>query len=968
MNIFFDLCNLGTQLRGVVMRYFISLCFFLGLFFVFWSCADQSSGQEQVSFNYDIAPIFSNNCYLCHGNDPESREAGLRLDLESAAKSKLESGKIAIVPFDPEGSELIQRIMHDDPDEIMPPQKTKKILTKREIELLKNWIAQGAKWERHWAFQPVKEKEIGKSRKNRFNQIDDYINDQCHREGIKIYPEADPYSLVKRVSLLVTGLLPSREEIDRFADNTSYSEMVDYYLASAGYGERWARHWMDLVRYAEARGHEFDFNIPGAWQYRDYLVKALNQDVPYDQLIKEHLAGDLLQQPRNDENNISQSSIGTAFYALGEGTHSPVDIKKDEADRIDNMIDVTSKTFLGMTMSCARCHDHKFDPIPTADYYAWYGIMESARFHYHSVQNMDKVETTLAQVEEIDQEIKQYLSGMPKYAVPVVLSEDQPNFHKIADFSQGQSENWYFDGTAFGSGNAKGQLLFGKDKILGVHQGKISSRFFGYGLSGAARSPTFKIRSDYLHVRTAGKHASIRVVIDNFQLIRNPIYGNLNQQVNSDEWKDISIDLSMWKGHLAYIEVLPALLLDGKQMPPYEWDQDSSSWIEVQHVYQSNVKEEKFKSKPRLYKPLSKPLWDNAEILKKINQRHDLLKEIRDTSFYMGVTSGSSVESPVFIRGDHQQLDSVTQNHRLLTTLSDQVFTDDRSSRLQLAEAIASPQNPLTARVLVNRIWSHLFGKGIVTSVDNFGRLGELPTHPELLDHLASYLIQHNWSLKKTIRYILHSHTFRRQSVAESPVEDPTNKWLGFYEIRRMEAEAIRDVMLQVSQKLNRQMYGKPVPVYLNEFMEGRGKPISGPLDGEGRRSIYLSMRRNFLNSFLLAFDMPQPVTTFGKRNQTTVPAQSLTLMNDPFVKDCANHWAQRMLDSELSDEKKIYELYLSAFCRPPSDEEVQKSQEFLEQQYLLHLDHDDKGEARQAGWEDLCHSVFNMKEFIYIF
>ncbi|MEJ0055697.1 MAG: DUF1549 domain-containing protein [Bacteroidota bacterium] len=354
------------------------------------SCVNQCGRQEHtpplpelVDFNFDVRPILVQKCYLCHGPDPGSRKAGLRLDTFEGATAALKNGGNAIIPGHPGDSKLIERVKSKDPEKVMPPVDSKLELTEREIAILSEWIRQGAGWKQHWAFIPplgpsMEELPAGK------NEIDFLIEKKIEQNGLELAPEASKNSLIRRVSYILTGLPPAPEAIEKYiADNSpdAYEKVVDQYLSSPRYGEKWARHWMDIVRYAETKGHEFDYVITGAWRYRDYLIRAYNSDLPYDQFVKEQLAGDLMTSPRRHPvSGVNESHIGTAFYALTEGTHSPVDIRQDEADRIDNMVDVTSKAFQGLTVSCARCHDHKFDPITAADYYALFGVMESTRF------------------------------------------------------------------------------------------------------------------------------------------------------------------------------------------------------------------------------------------------------------------------------------------------------------------------------------------------------------------------------------------------------------------------------------------------------------------------------------------------------------------------------------------------------------------------------------------------------------
>ena len=366
------------------------LCLLISL----WpSSPQQLDLPKTVDFNYHIRPLLSQNCFVCHGPDSSSREAGLRLDNLEGATALLESGNYAIVPGDAEGGSLIQRLRSENPEVRMPPPEAKKIMSEREIALLEKWIDQGAEWKPHWAFIHPEMPDIPGNLKETSiaHKIDHFIEEELNRRELKKSDQASKNSLIRRASYILTGLPPAPEAVDAFIADSSeqaFEKVVDQYLASPHFGERWARHWMDLVRYGEAMGHEFDIEISHAWEYRDYLIRAFNADVPFDLFVKEHLAGDMLEEPRyHPAEGYNESIFGTGYFYLGEGKHSPVDTKQEEADKIDNMIDVTSKTFQALTVACSRCHDHKFDPIPTTDYYAMYGMIESARLGPHPARS-----------------------------------------------------------------------------------------------------------------------------------------------------------------------------------------------------------------------------------------------------------------------------------------------------------------------------------------------------------------------------------------------------------------------------------------------------------------------------------------------------------------------------------------------------------------------------------------------------
>ena len=1112
---------------------------------LFNACQQETSPlPNKIDFNFHIRPILSENCFLCHGPDISSREADLRLDLEATAKAVLDNGKRPIHAGKWSESEIRRRVTSDDPDLQMPPPEMNKRLSKREIALLEKWMEQGAKWKEYWAFIPpeLPTDKAFSTLANTSKKIDYLVDKSLTENGLSKTEKASKSALVRRLSYLLTGLPPTPEIIEQPATNNqqpatsnqqpatsnqqpatsnqqlAYEELVDQYLDSPHFGERWARHWMDLVRYAEYKGHEFDYPVIGAWQYRDYLIRAFNADVPYNQFIKEQLAGDLLEQPRmHPENGTNESIHGTQIFTFSENKHSPVSIKQEEADVFDNMIDVTTKTFQGLTVACARCHDHKFDAIPTTDYYSLYGIFESTRFalipsgtSLDAFATVDSIEAIRLKMKEILGEGlvgNEELSSNPQNTSPQwhrsfssqeklnapkgektranekALSFNEntlnisPNFDKsnlqelsknvqipraknktslvlendkisknaqnlkvmnrvfpplegargrkkqvdnsyqkvltkspaepstkatiIADFRDGTLNNWASNGIAFNNQNALGTPIFDKKgKFIKLETAKVSSRILGTGIQGALRSPTFMIENKKLVVRAAGENAMIRLIVDNFQLIQNPIYGGLEREVKEGKMQEYVLDLAMVQGHKAYLELLPGQKTNkGGKGHYYEFK--PNAWIEAKYAiaydgetiptappitqnfvasnktaaYQNWVNET---ANPKeidlLNQELQKGKWRPArKQLSKLNQQaNQLAQSLYDSTFFQGVTEGDAQLSRVFIRGNRTTLSDEKVPHQFFDALKDYSpeFSAKGSGRKELAEGIASPKNPLTARVMVNRIWHHLFGKGIVETVDNFGLQGKTPTHPELLDYLALQFVEDGWSIKKLIKNIVLTETFQRSTIPTKKAvkNDPQNLYLSHFPLRRLEGEAIRDGLLAVSGRLDKTLYGEPFEIYLTDFIKGRGRPRnSGTLDGEGRRSIYQTIRRNFLPPFMLTFDMPAPFSTFGKRNESNVPAQSLTMMNDPFVQEQAKVWATHISEEPLSFEERVVAIYLNAFSRIPTPTEVAEAQDFFKEQAEIYETTNADALEDIRVWTDYCHTIFMMKEFIYL-
>jgi len=978
----------------------------------------------QIEYNFHVRPILSNNCYACHGPDSSSREAGLRLDTKEGATAILKSGLQAIVVGKSHASELIDRVSHEDESEIMPPPDQGKPLSERDIAILEKWIDQGAEYKPHWSLIPPQKPRVpqASNRAVTYNEIDHFIHSKLQKRSLPTSPITDKTKLIRRLSFVLTGLPPHPDHVRQFKSDTTeqaYEKWVDYYLQSPHFGERWARHWMDLVRYAETRGHEFDYEVGGAWHYRDYLIRAFNQDVSYDQLVREHLTGDLIQQPRrHPQLGSNESVIGTAYLALGEGKHSPVDIKEEEAYRIENMIDVTSKAFQGLTVGCAKCHDHKFDPIPTRDYYAMYGMFESMRMTQIPVGHDSETTVRLEKIESLKTLLRKDIGNSwlgkldknpPQKVVlhqPVPSPKDIPDtlsYEILADFRKAQTVDWFTDGQAFEKEVGIGLLNFTQDSqyIQSLEMPLVSTRAVGRGVIGALRSPNFVIAHDTLNVLAKGQGATIRVVIDNFQLIQYPIYGGLSREIDTLDSHIFGFRTEKWKGHKAYIEILPgqfdrhvyqtnpeafidvyyAVAFNGEYAPDMTLENDrhrlSANSVSLVHAInrwiddRATVSDIESINSAMSKRILSRKLFPQSQKL--LFQIDSLESTIYQSSYIEGVTSGEKIESPIFYRGNHNQPleDPIPHGFLSAITLDSTHFESAYPSRLAWVDAMFHPDNPLTARVMVNRLWHHAFGRGIVETVDNLGVQGKLPTHPELLDYLAITFRENSWSMKHMLKMMVMSTTFQRDTQPQAGIQekDPQNRYLSHYPIRRLEAEAIRDAILATSGCLDSTLYGESIAVHLTAFMSGRGRPShSGPLDGAGRRSIYTAVRRNFLSPFMITFDMPVPATTFGNRSVTNIPAQSLTLMNDPFVIQQAANWAKRLLSQHPAVwENRLIQLYWEAFSRAPTQSELDSAEDFLVSQGKLYDQCEDEWLHDPRTWQDLCHAMINTKAFIYL-
>ncbi|WP_020473342.1 PSD1 and planctomycete cytochrome C domain-containing protein [Zavarzinella formosa] len=1008
---------------------------------------------ELEFFEKKVRPLLVTHCVGCHGE--KKQQGGLRLDSREAALKGGDTGP-AFVAKEPEKSLIVQAVNYLG-DNKMPP---KGKLSDEDISTLNQWVKNGAAWPaggaaagngpkpfdlkeraKHWSFQPVKKVSVPVVNGPGFisTPVDSFILEKLSRQGLKPAAKADKRTLLRRVTLDLTGLPPTAEEIDQFLKDESplaWERVIDRLLASKSYGERYARHWLDLVRYAETLGHEFDFELFEAWRYRDYVIRALNADVPYDQFAREHIAGDLLPKPRTNPIDSSNESVqGTGFWFLGEAKHSPVDVREDQADRMDNEIDVFAKTFLGLTVSCARCHDHKFDAISTKDYYSLFGILSSSRHDKAFIDSPEQRAKWLSPLKQTTHDLEAkaiartsaalgkqlaekgitgFLGGSPTWAeivalagmtpeqfnqkIPAVRKKFERQEAALAAWAKQTNAlplprtGWLMSGEAF-STNIPKATMAEDGKITGIPLPAIATNTLSPKLTGSLRSPTFVIDRDFILYRVPGNDVRVNLIIDNYQLIQDPIYGGLRFGAAGDENRWHVQNVKRWKGHRAYVELLDdgngrASLLDVIQADQPNTPPEGPVKLLQETVGAETPEQFANELTKRVSEALEK--WNGVESLTPDQSRllnlllgasantptiteeekklrllfREQEKALPPARRALAIVDGTGLNERVFIRGSHKNPGEEVPRH-LLEAIDPTPFKNG-SGRLELADKLTDGTNPLTARVLVNRIWKHHFGEGIVRSPDDFGYQGQRPTHPELLDWLAGWFVENGWSVKKLHKLILMSGTYQQASIADQKEDaaDPKNELFHKMPVRRLEAEAIRDSLLAISGRLDPAMEGPPVPTHLTAFMLGRGRPGgSGPLDGAGRRSIYLQVRRNFMNPFFMAFDYPVPFTTIGRRSSSNVPAQALAMLNNPLVNQQTELWAKRIIAvKEATTEDRIARMYVMAFGRPATAEELVDGKAFVEAQLAEY------GVGQEAkAWTDFAHVLVNLKEFIYV-
>lgn len=1005
--------------------------------------AEPEIPSDQLEFfETRIRPVLVERCYGCH-NSQDTAEGDLILDHRSRFLKGGQSGK-ALNLKDPHASLLLRVMRHEIEGFEMPLGEDP--LDESVIADFEKWIAMGAPdprasppagsnlanvetWESQfqdrmtwWSFRPLSPvaPPLADDSDVERNPIDRFIDAKLDEAGLSAAPRATQRELVRRLSLVIRGVIPTVEETETFIADESpeaYEKLVDRWLNSREFGEHWARHWMDVIRYAESHGSEGDPAIPYAWKYRDYLIQSLNGDVPYDQLVREHVAGDLLENPRIDpETQVNQSAIGTAHWRMCFHGFAPTDALDEKVKFVDDQINVFSKAFMGLTVSCARCHNHKFDPISQEDYYALFGIIGSPRpgildANSEELQNRNReeliklkqdVRSEQAKVwmeraesfDEVANEFIEQATSDTDVFYPLKLSasegeskkedwqkllqaasvandrashsESNDEFYAHWDLRNPESTSEWF---SYGNGTADGVTQAGDFSLLESITSDaplLNTGVYSHGLSTKHRATLMspKLHLDGKHevwVRVQGSgDAMLRYSVHHYP--RNgTVYPVSSLKNGKPQW--IRYDASYWDGDDIHIELTTAADSPVLAKPV------DRSWFGVQEVLVAPTGS--FTPPPTstpaavLLSLIGPEVSFEASVLKHqiaavirqavedwgqgrcSDKQVDLLNNLVSNGFLTKLGTGSerlqtlvseyrsleeevplpdripgqldadSTDQALFIRGQHRHPGSVVER-RFLECVDSSPYeytnSNGTSGRRQLAEDLIREDNPLTRRVIVNRIWHYTFGAGLVRTVDNFGLLGEEPSHPELLDYLANRFAEQGWSIKRMIRELVLTETWQRSSegTAKAKEIDPENRLLSHASIRRMTGEMLRDSILMASGQLDQTSFGPP------DKVGGKSK----------RRSIYLSVIRNDMDPFLTTFNMPVPFATQGRRDITNVPAQSLTLLNDPFVLQAAQVLGTST--KHLEDEERIQHLMSSVLGRPADSGELSAASQFI--------------------------------------
>ncbi len=970
-----------------------------------------------VDYNFHIKPILSDRCYNCHGPDAQTRKAGLRLDIEEEAFKKLESGKHAFVKGSISNSEVIHRLLSSDPDMMMPPPESELTISDREIALIAKWLEQGSEWKEHWSFLPIEKKQVPdiKNSWTRNNEIDNYVQENLLQVGIEPAREANKEQLIKRVSMDLTGLPPSLEEIDEFLNDQSenaYEKLVDRLLLSNAHAERMTQEWMDVARYSDSHGVSFD-GYRTSWPYRDWLIQAFKQNMPYNEFVTQQIAGDLIKEADD------QSKIATAFLRMNPLEASGGSIPEEfRIEYVNERAGLTGTALLGLTLECAKCHDHKFDPISQKEFYQVsaffntteeYGLApvdadraptlivlnDQEKFKIDSmVQSLLAEEKTIQNIKKERQVSSEYQKVLPltpvtghikHYAFNSIKpykkeikkkkkKEDKKKKDKEEKAAKKEKKEYkemqMLDNDKEAEANLKITLTdgkYGQAAYFNEEYDIVTLRKTGefdqadpFSVSAWISTEKDSVGSSQTIIGNTGTvfqyHRGWELVLDSTNHVRVRLIHRLpdefisvstSKPIAANQWQHIGLTYDgskSAKGISIFVNgikadtrinfdqlkrsIVPISFEMKRDTIPLVVGRSNRLWMEDLGLFRGSIDDIKIYDRQ-----LSR--WEMASLGEanldqnstEIKQDHwylydkDLVEErkkLRETRISIGVMLDSANEvmvmeemkvprkTYILEKGLYNQLGEEVEPGGVDKVLP---FSSDLAkNRLGLAEWLFDPDNPIVARVAINRYWQMIFGQGLVKTAEDFGSQGARPSHPELLDWLAKDFIDHNWDMRYALKQMVMSHTYRQESYCTQEIReiDPENIYLARSPSYRWPAEMIRDNALKASGLLAEEIGGPSVKPYQpdglwKEVLMASSKlatykPDTG--DNLYRRSLYTFSRRFAPNPFMINFDAtPREICTI-RRNVTSTPLQALTLLNDPqFVE------ASRVLSEKVQKE-----------------------------------------------------------------
>lgn len=921
-------------------------------------------------FEKRIRPLLIEHCLECHGSDKQ--KGSLRLDHRSGWQTGGDSGP-SIIPGNVDESLLWKVVSYEDRDLKMPP---KKKLSNADLEALKTWISSGASDPRDeapeaagdhkspkadgsfWSFQPPVIQLPGPVQQKDWpsNAIDQFILSRLESAGMKPAPDADESTLHRRLSFDLTGLPPGTADAGSASmEEGKYETLVDALLATPAFAERWASHFMDITRFAESSGGGRSLPFKDAWRFRDYLLESIQKDVPVDHMITQMVAGDLLPAENAEERRLNL--VATGFLSLGPTNYEEQDKQMLRMDIVDEQLDTLGKSFMGMTIGCARCHDHKFDPIPTRDYYALAGIMRSTRtlknytdnvahwidtplpFEGEAETQMQVKEKAMAALTEEIARLKEELrdvGGALLRKQSSLTPADLPGF--VMDDSQAQKVGYWKESRMY-------PPFIGGGYSHDLNDGKGEKTItFTPKLPAAGR---YEVRLAF----SAGPGRALRIPATIFHADGEELVYFKQETESLKGLQFVSLGTFRFeKTGQNFVMISNAgaegfVTVDALQFLPAEADMpDMPSPI---------ASEEESKIKDRLEK-LSKEL---RIIQKEGPSRPEAMTVAEDTQ---------PEDARIHVRGNIRNLGAPVPRGFIQVAVKGQApaIPADQSGRLQLAQWMTGRDHPLTSRVFVNRVWHWLFGAGIVLSTDNFGVTGDLPSHPELLDYLAVRFMEDGWSLKRLIKEMVMSRTYRMSSEGESPESDPDNRLLSHMNRKRLDAECIRDAMLIAADSVDARWAGPNIgdakAVDSNDT-KVQNMEYSYPFN-DTRRSVYAAAFRNVRHPLFEVFDFADINQPIAQRTTSTVATQALYLMNHPEVIELARSTATRVMDSG-SMEKGIRQAYHHSLSRPPSEQEMEISRYYLE----ASISGNSTNEEARDAWARLIQTLWATPEFRFI-
>lgn len=896
----------------------LRLVFLSGGIFALILCLCLPSCQEDpIDFNTQIRPILNKNCVSCHGGVKQS--GGFGLVFRENALGETRSGKPGIIPGDPSHSEMMIRIKHDDPEKRMPQDGD--ALSEQDIALLEKWIDQGAVWEKHWAYIPPSLPELPETESDwPESEIDHFVLNKMVDQGLKPNPKADKYSLIRRLSLDLTGLPPSPEAVKNFVNDKSanaYEKLVDSLLASSAYGEHWASMWLDLARYADSRGYERD-QPREIWMYRDWVIKALNADMPYDQFTIEQLAGDMLDQPSMDQ------LIATGFNRNSvNNDEGGTDNEEYRAASIIDRVNTTWETWQATTMSCVQCHSHPYDPFTHDEFYQSYA-------YFNQVVDRD-------------------------------ISTEHPHLRLFAEAHEDSLEMlkaWITDQASPAEANAwernirTGEPKLGPEEFSSTHKVKHLNR----------------ADDDFMHVYDSGYVALSNIKMDNvshillsYRLRDKKSKSKLSIRLDSPNGKEIAntqLPSKGWYYPLMPVDLSPTEGLHDLYFMFYNSESDEVCLIDGM-ILQPRLPSPKG-SKEMDYQSLAQRLYNAKPEKRALVMVEKEAPWHRTTRLFQRgnwLAPGDTIEPNV--PDIFKSKDSLIQN------------------RLDFARWLASEENPLTARVMINRVWSKLFGRGIVYTMEDFGTLGDSPTHPELLDWLAIQFSQaKEWHLKPMIKMMVMSAAYQQSSQVDEEILalDPSNKWLSRASRFRLSAEQIRDQALMVSGLLSRKMYGPgvmpPQPEGVWTVVYSNLKWVTSEGEDAYRRAIYTFLRRSSPYPSLITFDATSREVCLSRRIETNTPLQALVSLNDPVYTEASLALARDL--AKLEGEAWLSEAYFRIIGKEIQPELEARLKSYMEETLAHYEAFPEEAEeltgapeAKLAAMTLVINSLINTDEFL---